>query len=555
MLMQLNIINFTLIDQLELELEQGMTVITGETGAGKSIIIDALDIILGNRADTAAIKQGAERCDISAVFDVKRIPAAQTWLTEHDFSNDECILRRVINRDGRSKNYINGQTVTAQMLRELADYLVNIHGQHEHQLLLKRDEQRRLLDSLAGHQDLLQEVIQSYHNWQTQVKALAELQAKQTDRSARSDWLRYQLHELAQLNLQHNELLELEQEQKQLAHADRLLENSQTALNILNENEVGNVMQGMHQARTRLESLITLAPSLQDTIELLNQAEIQLTEAVGELTNFCQALELNPERLENVEQRLQAIHELARKHRVQPNELLQRQQELTSELAQLDHSESYLDNIQKQLEINFAAYMSSAKKLSASRQRAAKKLATQVTQQLPDLGITGGQFNVSLAVLPDDQVSAHGLERVEFMVSTNPGQALQPLQKVASGGELSRISLAIQVIAANADATPTLVFDEVDVGVGGVTAAVIGQLLKRLSERAQVLCITHLPQVAAYGAQHLHVEKTHAKNATYSEIKLLSDTARIEEIARMLGGLKITKQTLAHAQELLDTAI
>lgn len=555
MLTQIHIQHFTLIEQLELDLDYGMTVITGETGAGKSITIDALDLVLGGRADVNVIKQDKQRCDITANFDISKIPSAQNWLIEHDLiCESDCILRRIISRDGRNKNYINGQPTTVQALRELGELLVNIHGQHEHQLLLKREEQRRMVDNLAGHADLLDEVAQHYHEWQKCLKLLTELQAKQTDKAARTDWLRYQLQEFEKLSLRPDELPQLEQEQKQLAHAGRLLETTQLALNLLSEADAGNAAQWLHQACNKLDHLTGFTAQLTPIIDLLRQAEIQLNEAVTELSVYSTQLELNPDRLEEIEQRLQAIHDLARKHRVSPEELWHCQQTLQEELQQLEQSDIYLDKLQQESEVSFKQYQIVAKQLSVSRAKAAQHLAQQVSAQLSNLGIQGGQLEVSLIDLPVEQYSPQGLERIEFLVRTNPGQPLQPLQKVASGGELSRISLAIQVVAASQDDTPTLVFDEVDVGVGGATAAVIGQLLRNLSKKAQVLCITHLPQVAAYGTQHFTVEKSHKDGINITEIKALTQDARIKEIGRMLGGLKMTKQTLAHAKELLESA-
>lgn len=554
MLSHLSIQNFTIIDELELEINSNMTVLTGETGAGKSIIVDALMLALGGRTDTSIIKHGAERCAISATFDIEKLPAAQQWLTEHELNNEnECTLRRIIGSDGRSRGFINNQTIPLQVLRELGNLLVSIHGQHEHQTLLKPDKQRMLLDAYGSHTALVKSVQSIYARWRKTYEQLNTLKTQNEQKNARYDLLKYQVQELDKLALQAEELIQLDQEQKQLANADEMLQTCQSALNLLSENDEVNAINLLNDIQHQLIPLRKLDPKFINISELINNAIIQIEEANNELQHYLERIDLNPERLQFVEQRLTQIHETARKHRVKPEELLALHQQLATELQQLENSDEYLLQIQSELDKLALEYQHTAEELTKKRQQTAKRLAPLVEKHMHELGMPGGKFQIQFEKNSEQTFTNHGLEKVEFYVSANPGQPLQPLAKVASGGELSRISLAIHVLTAKNEATPTLIFDEVDVGIGGSTAGIVGRLLRTLGEAAQVLCVTHLPQVASQGHHHFQVSKTISNKTTQTNIKLLDPAEKIEEIARMLGGVKITKQTLAHAKEMLET--
>lgn len=555
MLQFLNIQNFALINQLDLEFESGMTVLTGETGAGKSIIIDALLLALGGRADSQTIHPNAERCTVSASFNIKTLPHAQQWLQQRELGNDEhCILRRTLTTDGRSRGFINDQPVPLQVMRELGDLLVSIHGQHEHQALLKPDQQRILFDDYAGHSALVDKVFVLYESYHETQKQLAAINEQHAQRNARLELLRYQVNELKQLDLQEDELARLDQEQYQLANAEALLTQAQQALDLLEENDNGGARQLLTKAQTILAPKIGTQKQLESITQLLNTAIIQTEEATNELRDYCEQVQLDPERLQWVEQRLEAIHDLARKHRINPENLFATQQKLEQELQQLTHSDTHTQELQTLCHELQQQYQQAAKELTRSRQKAEKRLVPAVTQVLHQLGMPGGKFDVTLTPLSNDSISPYGLERIEFLVSANPGQPLQPLAKVASGGELSRISLAIHALTTQNTAIPTLIFDEVDVGIGGGTAEIVGRLLQQLSTSSQLLCVTHLPQVAALGRHHFQVNKKIIKNNTQTEILLLNKNARIQEIARMLGGIKITAQTLAHAKEMVEVA-
>jgi DNA repair protein RecN (Recombination protein N) len=552
MLRRIQIRDLAIIENLELALETGMTVITGETGAGKSIVIDALDIALGDRADSKIVRHGAERCEVVLEFDISQIPAACEWLTAADLLADDCcLIRRIINSDGRSRNYINGSLVTLQQLRDLGTRLVHVHGQHQHQALVKRDEQRQLLDLYASHPTLLTAVFEHYTAWREIKKAIEEIQVLQ-QQEAEVTLLRYQVEELAQAELIDNEVEQLHQEHKQLANAELLLNQSQAVLAILADDNEANISTLTHQTLNLLNNMKGLSPRLENACGLLDNALIQLNEAENEIRDFVDLVEINPERLQQVEQRLNQIHHLARKHKIAPEQLISYFLELKSKLDNLENGQSQLnDLIHREREI-LQSYQAAAEKLNISRQQAAKKLNKLVTDNMRQLGMPGGQFAIDITHQLDATPTSHGIDKIEFLVSANPGQPLQSLAKVASGGELSRISLAIQVITSQAVATPSLVFDEVDVGIGGGTAEIVGKLLRKLGDHAQVLCITHLPQVAAQGHHHLRIHKETTNDNTHSQVTLLDKKARIEEIARMLGGIKITQQSLAHAEEILS---
>ncbi|MFW1678711.1 DNA repair protein RecN, partial [Pontibacter sp. JAM-7] len=518
MLTQLSIRNFAIVDSLDLELENGMTVVSGETGAGKSIMLDALALALGDRAESGTVRNGADRAEIIAVFSLSQCPEAQAWLEEQELQQgDECMLRRVINQDGRSRCYINGRPSPAGNVKQLGELLVAIHGQHEHQRLLKKEYHRSLLDNYAGLSPLTQQVKTAFQLWQSEAKKLRLLSEQNDEQQARLQLLRYQVEELDLLNLGEGELIELEREQKLLENAGDILHNGHQLLEVLTDQEAGNCLQMLHQGLQLLNKMDNPHPALQQTAEMINGALIQTEEASGEIRHFLEQVEVDPERQQEVEERLGSIYEIARKHRIKPEQLLSHHQILTEELNGLLGGDASIEALTASVAEAEAAYQKQAKSLSQQRQRTAKQLGEMVGEQLHLLGMPAAQLTVALHTL--QQPAATGLEEIELMISTNAGQPAKPLAKIASGGELSRISLAIQVITAQTSSTPTLIFDEVDVGIGGAIAEVVGRLLRQLGEQAQILCVTHQPQVAAQGHQHLYVSKKSKQSQTSTAIK------------------------------------
>jgi DNA repair protein RecN (Recombination protein N) len=552
MLTHLSVNNFAIASQLEMEFNRGMTVITGETGAGKSIMLDALGLALGDRADAGIVRHGTSRADIHASFDVSNIPHAQTWLEEHELlDGHECLMRRVITKEGRSRGYINGHPVTLNDLKSLGERLIDIHSQHAHQSLLKKDQQRRLLDDFAGLGETtstLKTVAKTFSQVQ---QRLQTLQDNRSEQGARAQLLGYQIEELDLLALEEGELEKLELQQKQLSNGEQILQNCQHTLSLCSEGEL-NVVTILNQAIRSLGDIADKNPKLIEAEQLLNSALIQTEEANGELQNHIDNFELNPELLHEVESRLSAIYDIARKHHIQPRQLTELHQELQQELTSINGSDEEINQLEEQLQELRQHYDELANKLSKKRKTAAKKLHKLVEKQLQELAMANCRFSIDLSPRADEAPHPQGNEEVAFLVSTNPGQAPQALAKIASGGELSRISLAIQVITAKTSTIPTLVFDEVDVGIGGAVAEVVGNLLHELGERGQVLCVTHQPQVASKGNQHLFVSKTASKTSVSTKLETLSDNEKIEEIARMLGGIAITDQSLAHAKEMLS---
>ena len=554
MLTQLLIRDLAIVTALELELHGGLTALTGETGAGKSILIDALGLALGERADNGMIRAGSERAEVTAVFDIATQDSVSTWLREQELDDgEECILRRSLNREGRSRAYINGRPVPLQQLQSLGGLLVEIHGQHAHQSLLKSQHQRHLLDAYGGHLELARETANQFKAYQKSRKTYDELVAAASDRASRLDLLQYQQNELAALDLTLEELSTIDQEQRRLSHLDQLRQQCGEIVNGLDEGEPS--MRGLLTRYVdQLTGMQAHDESLNEPREMLESALIQVDESLAFLQGYLSDLELDPAALQAVEQRLEAIHDAARKYRVTPEELPQRLSEIEQELNQLEHADTELAGLEKQLSEQQERYQASATKLSKARRKAAKRLGDEISQGMQNLGMKGGVFAVDLSPLAEEKVGAGGLETVEFQVSANPGMPLQPLSRVASGGELSRISLAIQVSTIRYSDTPTLVFDEVDVGIGGGVAEIVGQMLRTLGGSRQILCVTHLPQVAAQAMHHLQVSKSSSKQETRTQISPLEQEQRIEEIARMLGGVKITDQTLAHAREMVDLA-
>lgn len=554
MLTQLTIRNFAIVSDLEVELDRGMTVISGETGAGKSIMLDALGLCLGDRADSDSINSGAERAELTASFDIRQIPQARLWLSEHDLEGDpqECHLRRVITREGRSRSYINGRPAPLALLRELGQYLVDIHGQHEHQRLLKKDHHRILLDEFGNHTELAEEARRLYHKWRRQHAELEQLTQVSDERNARIQLLSYQVEELEQLALTQGELEQLEHEQQLLENAGSLLSTGQQLLNISHEDDSLNCQSMLHHCLQLLQQLGTEDSRLQQASEMFNSALIQVEEAGREVRHFLEAVEINPERQQEVEERLTAIYDVARKHRLLPEQLIEFQQSLQQELMGLTRSDNDVELLADEVEAAWQSYLKTAAELSLARQQQAERLDRLVGTQLHALGMPAARFSACLTPLDTERYSANGLEEVEFLISTNEGQPARALAKVASGGELSRISLAIQVVTAQSSSTPTLVFDEVDVGIGGAIAEVVGRMLRELGERVQVLCVTHQPQVAAQGHQHLYVSKRGQKGTAQTRVSRLSEAQRVEEVARMLGGVDITRTSMEHAREMLS---
>ncbi len=555
MLTHIQIRNFAIIDELDLELQPGLTVITGETGAGKSIMIDAIGLALGDRAGSDLVRAGADKAEISLTLEV-RDPVVAAWLQENDLDLDggECILRRVVTREGRSRAYINGSPAPLARLRELGDRLVNIHGQHDHQALLVAAEQRALLDA---HGDLTGELLalrRHFQHWQALNERYQAALTSSDERLARIDLLKFQIGELEELALQAGEIERLDEELHRLAHADRLRAITAEALQRLYEADEGTLYEGLSALLGQLEEAAGLDEGFAAPAELLGQARIQIEEAVTGLRELGGRLESDPERLAWVEQRLARAHELARKHHIEAEALPARLEKMQAELARLEGPEHSLEALEAELVQATEAYDRLAAEIGERRRAAAGELAQAITEAMQDLGMAGGRFEVALETLAPGERRVWGRERVQFLVSANPGQPPRPLAKVASGGELSRISLAVQLIAARRMQLPTLIFDEVDTGIGGAVADGVGRQLRALGERCQVFCVTHLPQVAAYGHQHYQVAKTHSAGQTVTTLRRLTAEERVDEIARMLGGSTITEQTRIHASEMLHLA-
>jgi DNA repair protein RecN (Recombination protein N) len=547
--------NFAIIDEASLELGPGLTVLTGETGAGKSILVDALGLVLGDRADAAAVRHGAERAEITATFDLAGLPEVAAWLTEQALDADgECVLRRVIGAEGRSRAWINGAPTTLQTLRELGERLVDIHGQHEHQSLARPAAQRGILDARLPDPALARAVTEAWQAWRLAMDERARLEGAGRDREQRLDLLRYQLRELESFAPVAGEAAELEAEFSRLANAGKLAEGAGSALELVYEGESGAAHDAVAQAAERLAELAELDPRLAGPQRLLAEAEIQLSEAATELRRYLGGLEMDPARLDAVQARLEGLKTLAHKHQVAVDALPARQAALASEIEELEQTEIRLERAAGQVAAAEAAYRGAAASLGKARATAARKLSEEVSALMHQLGMPGGRFVAAVAHDPAAPCAPHGLDTVEFQVSANPGQPPAPVARVASGGELSRISLAIQVAAKSAQPIPVMVFDEVDSGVGGGVAEIVGRRLAELGRRAQVLCVTHLPQVASQARHHLRVVKLTDGETTRTTLKTLTEAEKIEELARMLGGVEITGATRAHAKEMRKRA-
>ncbi len=552
MLKQIHIRDFAILTELELDFAAGLTVFTGETGAGKSILIEALGLVLGVRADASMVRQGADRADITAIFAVDQIPQIQSLLEEQglDSSDNEAIVRRQVRADGGSRAWLNGSPVPVQVLREIGDYLVDIHGQHEHQSLLRRDAQRGIVDDYGKLSSELQRVAFACQAWRDINKALSVIGEPGQDRSAEVELLRYQIGELEATVLSAEALQSLEDDHKRLSNLRQITDTSQQVLLELFDADDAAATH-VSQALRRLQDLQGLDAKLSPVVELLESAEIQLAEAEAELRRYQDDLDLSPDTLQAIEEKLQVLYDLARKHRLEIRQLPEHLLNLQARLDAIENSEVHFQQLQQQLSETLADYQLAAAQLHDARKTVAADLSGKVSAAMQELGMSGGRFEIQLEQHTDASPTPQGNDQLEFLVSANPGQGLRPLKKVASGGELSRISLAIQVIASSDKGVPTLVFDEVDTGIGGGVAEVVGQKLRELAHSRQVMCVTHLPQVAAQGQNHLQVKKDHDGKQTHTGIELLAGEVRVEEIARMLGGIKLTEQTLAHAREML----
>jgi len=555
LLLSININNYTLVETLEIEFSSGTTAITGETGAGKSLVLDALGMALGDRADTGTIRHGKDRAEITATFAIDSIEDAKVWLNNNDFSaEDECILRRIYNVEGRSRGYINGQSCTMQQLQQLGDMLSDIHSQHEHQSLLRRETHRRLLDEYTNATDLASQVASDFRDWHTAHKKLTGLLERSDELIARKDLLSFQVNELQQVDIEPTSLAKLEVEQQTLANAEQILQDSHSLLAICDQNEGNNVRDGLNRALSILAGLKHKPDALGTAEELLQGGLIQIEEATREIESHIDRFEADPQRLTLVEDQLAIIFQLARKHRVNADQLSETLTVLEHELQGLQDGGESIDALQLQVADLATDYEASASKLSTVRQQGSATMAAEINQQLQKLSMEGAELVVQLSPLDTGEYRASGFEEVEFLLATNPGQPHKALAKIASGGELSRVSLAIQVVAAAHSKIPTLIFDEVDVGIGGSTADIVGQLLKRLGDRGQVISVTHQPQVAAHAHHHYRASKVVEANSAESLMVALDRSARVDELARMLGGAQVTDQTLSHASELLSLA-
>lgn len=550
MLTTLLIENYAIVKKLELDLQEGMTAFTGETGAGKSIMIDALMLALGERADASVIRLGENQCSVSASFLIAPESEPVSWLEEHEvpFENQEVVLRRIISAEGRSKALINGQLFPLQKLKELGELLVHIHGQHQHQTLLQHTTHRIQLDDYAKHHALLSELQNLYKSHQKIQQALSQFQ--QSDKNQdKLDLLQFQIEELNALSAQEGEMEALHHEHQLLHHAKDYLVQLQTMQEIVQGEEGLSILRGLHQILQLTQSLPAEDNSVKAISELINNALIQCEEALDEMESFADRIQLDPNRLQEVETRLTQLHQAARKYHIDASHLPAHLSTLQEELEHLQNQDKHKAILEKELRELQVQFEEKALTLRTSRLKAAKKLADEITESIQQMGMPKGQ--VEIEITPLDKMHPHGMDKVEYKVCTNPGTLPDSLSKIASGGELSRISLAIQVITAQQGSTPTLLFDEVDVGIGGATAALVGRLLRQLGQRLQVFCVTHQPQVAAAAHHHFRVEKQMDNQQTFSVVVTLKEENKIEELARMLGGLKVTEQTRLHAKELL----
>lgn len=552
MITSLSVRHLAVVDDIELSFTNGMTSLTGETGAGKSILVDALGLVLGDRADSKMIRHNHDRAEISASFDTKNNKTLQRWLIEQELDDDEqCHLRRTITKDGRSRAYINGRTVPLAQLREISERTIDIHGQHAHQSLVRPNTQRQLLDTVANTKSLLDELAQTYSLWQSLQQQLTESQQQSQDQTARLELLRYQVKELEPLELSNENVETLLREQQQLAHASQLIQSVESGLYRLFDQEQGAAYSQISGVLSDLEKLQDIEPQFANLVEILNSTVIQLDECGSELRHYLDSTENDPSRLDSIEAQLATLHNIARKHKVEIEALPAHYLTLCDELSSLVNLDNHNEQLQQQLDEQEKICRDLCQKISIKRKKTAQPLAKKITASIQELAIPNGHIEFVITPLNNHNFNESGSEQIQILVSTNPGQEPGELGKVASGGELARISLAIQVVTAGTKRVPTLVFDEVDVGIGGGIAEIVGKHLRQLGEKQQVICITHLPQVAAQAHQQLQVNKQFSDGSTRIEVMKLSQKQRIEEIARMLGGVNLTEKTRLHAEEML----
>ena len=550
MLNHIRIRNFAIIDHLDLDFKNKLTTLTGETGAGKSILLGALGLLLGDRADSDSVRAGSSKAEISAEFDISNLSGVNDWLKSKELDADgDCLLRRRLGADGRSRAFVNGSPVPLQDMRQLGEMLVDIHGQHEHQSLMKPDMQRQLLDDYGQHTKLLNDIKNIFNDWNAKKEKLHELQSACKDKNDRLDLLRYQVAELEDLSLLKGEAEKLQHEHLTLANADQLSDNTSSTLEKLYDADDASIHLQLSQQASKIEDMLSTDNSLTPAFEMLSEAMVQIEETASLLRDYKDNLNSDPQRFEEVETRLGIIHDLSRKHHVEPDQLIELCEALSTELNALDNADENLNQLESDVDKLNKKYNALAKKLTESRLKTSKKLNKQISESMQTLGMSGGKFEIQLTA--KDNPSANGQDQIEYMVSTNTGQPFKALAKTASGGELARISLAIQMITAQQGRIPTLIFDEVDSGVGGGIAEIVGKHLRMLGESRQVFCITHLPQVASQAHYHMQVYKHSDGKETRTEIIPLEMEQRVDEISRMLGGLEITQQTVEHAKDML----
>ncbi|MFY8349745.1 DNA repair protein RecN [Pseudoalteromonas sp. SSM20] len=552
MLTSLQVTNFAIVEHLDIEWQSGMTTITGETGAGKSIAIDALSLCLGERAEASMVREGADKAQVSAVFDIQHLPAAKHFINEHELGdNSECVIRRVVAANGRSKAFINGVMVPAGQLKTLGNLLISIHGQHAHQQLNKANYQLSVVDSFAGHTELLNEVKTAYNQLQSLEREQKQLAQTLQQAAAEKQLLEYQVAELDEFALATGEYEEIEQQHTLLSNANSLLEGTQKELQIIYQQDNYNAYSMVQSSANQIAELASLDKKLAPIADLLFEAGITLEEAARELSHYQDSVEMDPSQLSELDERISRALDLARKHDITPEELPNLHAELQQSLANIEQNDERFNELEAEIVKAKEQYYACAGVLSESRSAAAKALSEQVTKSLVSLSMENAKFAICIEQ-QESVASSKGSDTVDFQVAANTGQRLQPLHKVASGGELSRISLAIEVIIADKMTTPTLIFDEVDVGISGPTASAVGKLLRQLGKSTQVICVTHLPQVASSGHNQFFVSKTDDGKQTNTRMAVLDNTGRIDEIARLLGGTNISDITRTNASELLS---
>jgi DNA repair protein RecN (Recombination protein N) len=551
MLLTLSIQNLAVVKSLELNLAKGMSVLTGETGAGKSILLTALGLALGERASSDYIRPNCQRAEVSLAFDISPLSSVLDWLKENQLDDDDqCLIRRTVTEDGRSKAYVNDCAVSLQTLQKLTRQLVEIHGQHAYLTLLDSDEQRRLLDNYGQYSPLIASVEACYVDWRNAYQEWSALQQKRSECEQRHVLLRYQLDELQLLNLAQFDFTSLSERHQKLANVEQILQVGQRQVETLYENDQ-SLYRHLTQSIKALSNIQQFAPEIQSIINLMTDAQIQIEEGVNELRRFLDNQEVDPTQLQEIEQQIGLLQTLSRKHQVKPDALYTLQLQLEQEFEAIGQNDERMEALEQLVQHYQQAYQPLAEALSRQRQQNAQKLQQHISAMMKELGMPNGEFLIEINTQQSDVPQLNGNETVSFLISTNVGLPPKPLSKVASGGELSRISLAIQVATATDKSTPMMIFDEVDSGIGGGIAEIVGQKLRQLSENRQILCVTHLPQVAAQAHQHLYVSKQNVDDMTASQVTLLSEDARVYEIARMLGGVEITENTLAHAREML----